>query len=489
MRHALPPWARAGACLLATACAAAAAGCVVGNVASPQDSPPPSVENAPEGGAANLADARAADAPTLSPSELQTLARLAPDTLPGPPPDITNAHADDPKAAAFGQQLFFDPGFSGPLLEDANDGGPGTLGTKGQTGTVACVSCHDPARGFVDDRSPDEQISLGAGWGRRRARSLLDVGQAKLLGWDGRHDTLYSATIGALESPVDVNTSRLYVAEQIIVRYAAVYQPIFGAFPSELANLPPLTAAQSGCQTSVTFTPEPTCDTLPRGVPGDGAEYDSLTYEQQNAVTVVAVNVGKAIGAYERLLTCGLSRFDAWVHGQEDALNASEQRGAQIFAQSCVACHSGPYLSDNAPHNVGLQPTAVSPIAFIDGSDQGAAVGILQAIGDPLNSAGKFSDGNDGRLPPSVAPSLNGAFYTPRLRCVSDRPSLSHTGQLTSLTAVVQHFNAGGDKGGFPGTSEIGPMGLSDSSVADVAAFLASLQGPGPEAALLVAPK
>jgi cytochrome c peroxidase len=480
MRPALSPWAATSAWLLTAALAAAAPGCL-GKSGAPEDTSPGTSANPPDGGAG--------EGPTLSASELAALALLAPATLPGPPPDVTNAHADDPKAAAFGQKLFFDPGFSGPLLGDANDGVPGTLGTKGQTGKVACVSCHDPARGFVDDRSPDEQISLGAAWGRRRARSLLDVGQGKLFGWDGRHDTLYNATIGALEEPVDVNTSRLYVAEQIIARYGTEYQAIFGTFPGVLADLPPLTAAESGCLTSVTFTPEPTCDTLPRGVPGDGAEYDSLSYDQQNAVTEVAVNVGKAIGAYERLLTCGPSRFDAWIHGQKDALNASEQRGAQVFAQLCVECHSGPYLSDNAPHNVGLRPTAVSPVAFVDQGDQGAAVGILQAIGDPLNSAGKFSDGDDHRLPSSVAPSLSGAFYTPRLRCVSDRPSLSHTGQLASLTAMVQHFNAGGDTSGFPGTSEIGPLGLSDSSVVDVAAFLASLQGPGPEASLLVSPQ
>jgi hypothetical protein len=33
------------------------------------------------------------------------------------------------------------------------------------------------------------------------------------------------------------------------------------------------------------------------GVPGDGAEYDSLTDEQQRTVTRIAMNAGKAIAA------------------------------------------------------------------------------------------------------------------------------------------------------------------------------------------------
>jgi cytochrome c peroxidase len=129
----------------------------------------------------------------------------------------------------------------------------------------------------------------------------------------------------------------------------------------------------------------------------------------------------------------------------------------------------------------------VSPAALLDANDQGASLGIVQAIGDPLNSAGPFSDGNDGRLP-TETPSMNGAFFTPRLRGVSQRGSFMHTGQLTSLAAVVSFFNAGGHGTGFAGAREIQPLGLSAQDEADVVAFLGSLTGPGPAAALL-APK
>ncbi len=53
------------------------------------------------------------------------------------PVDVTNALADSAAAAAFGQKLFYDPSFSGPLLDSDNDGSPASLGVVGQTGAVA----------------------------------------------------------------------------------------------------------------------------------------------------------------------------------------------------------------------------------------------------------------------------------------------------------------------------------------------------------------
>jgi cytochrome c peroxidase len=428
--------------------------------------------------------------PSFTAAELAALAALSADPLPAPPKDISNRFADDPKAAALGQKLFFETRFSGKLLEGDDTGGPHTLGRQGQTGKVACVGCHVPAAGFLDNRSLGEAISLAAGWGRRRAPSLLDVGQAKLLMWDGRHDALYNQPFGPLESPVEMNSSRLFAAEQMYALYQAEYEAIFGAMPplGDASRFPPLTAAETGCQPS-TLDPQPTCNGTEHGMPGDHAEFDGLASADQDAVTRVVVDMGKALGAYERLLTCGAGRFDQWVHGQTDALSSSEQRGAQIFIGrgKCASCHSGPYLSDQKFHDVGLEPTAVA-VAFIDEGDPGASVGLAAAIADPLNVRGAFSDGNDGRLPTSVAPDMTGAFRTPSLRCVSKRPTFMHTGQLQSLAEVVAFFAGGGDDFGYSGKSEIVSLGLSARDQADLVAFLGTLDGPGPEPTLETRP-
>ena len=428
--------------------------------------------------------------PSFTQAELAALAALSPAQLPAPPPDVSNRFADNPEAALFGQKLFFETAFSGKLLEGDDDGSPGTLGTQGSTGKVACAGCHVPSAGFLDDRSPGEQISLAAGWGRRRAPSLLDVGQAKLLMWDGRHDALYNQPFGPLESPVEMNSSRLFAAEQLYALYRTDYEAIFGPMPplDDTTRFPALSADLTGCQPS-TADPTPTCNGTEHGMPGDGAEFDGMAAADQTAVTQVVVNMGKALGAYERLLACGSSRFDRWMSGDATAMSASAQRGAQLFVGrgDCVRCHSGPYLSDQSFHDVGLQPATVA-VVFIDADDPGAISGLALDLSDPLNVAGTFSDGDDGRLPASVVPADNGAFRTPILRCSSERPSFMHTGQLATLEQVVTFFAQGGAPFGFLGTNELTPLGLSAQDEADLVAFLGALEGPGASANLLTAP-
>jgi cytochrome c peroxidase len=427
-------------------------------------------------------------APTAA--ERAALSTLSAPTLPPPGPDASNRFADNAQAAALGQRFFFETAFSGKLLDGDDDGSDNTLGMQGQTGKVACAGCHVPSAGFLDNRTLGEEISLAAGWGRRRTPSLLNVGQVKLLMWDGRHDALYNQPFGPLESPVEMNSSRLFAAEQVFALYRADYETVFGALPplDDSTRFPALDATLTGCQPS-TVDPVPTCNGTEHGMPGDGAEFDGLSAADQDAVSEVIVNMGKALGAYERLLSCGPSRFDRWIAGDDSALSASEQRGAALFVGrgQCSTCHSGPYLSDQKFHNVGLQPGTVA-VVFTDQGDQGAISGLAAAIADPLNTGGKFSDGDDQRLPTAVDDSLTGAFRTPSLRCEARRPSFMHTGQLKSLADVVTFFTRGGDAFGYPGTNELMPLDLSVQDQADLVAFLGAFEGPGPNASLSVPP-
>ncbi len=401
------------------------------------------------------------DAVPLSAAERAALLALSPLTLPGPPPDVSNRFADDSRAAALGRKLFFETRFSGSLLDGDNDGSASALGTRGQAGKVACAGCHVARSGFLDDRTLGKQVSLAAGWGRRRAPSLLDM-----------------------------NSSRLYVAQRLFALYRAEYEAVFGAMPplDDGGRFPPLDAEHTGCQPA-TVDPAPTCNGTKHGMPGDGAEFDGLTPEDQDAVTRVVVNMGKALGAYERLLTCGPGRFDGWIHGQKDALSVAEQRGAQLFVGrgQCASCHSGPFLSDQKFHNVGLRPAPVA-VVFIDQDDTGAAGGLPSAIADPLNVRGAFSDGDDARLPSAVPPGLSGAFRTPILRCGARRPSFMHTGQLPKLADVVAFFGRGGDPSGYPGSNELTAVDLSAQDEQDLVVFLGTLEGPGPAADLLEGP-
>jgi cytochrome c peroxidase len=400
---------------------------------------------------------------------------LSPAELPPPRDDPSNRFLADPRAAAFGKRLFFETRFSGPLLDETNNGEPGTLGVQGETGKVACASCHVPASGFSDTRSSRAQISLASGWTHRRTPSLLNVGQLTFFNWDGRRDTAFSQLFTPLEDPIELNSSRLFMAQQVTRLYRADYQEIFGPLPS-LAEYPTVAAGDAGCSE------------LPTGVIHGSCAKPGA---DDPDVTRVVVNLGKALEAYTRQLRCGESRFDRWMRGDPLALRAEEQAGAALFVGkgACDVCHSGPFLSDQKFHNVGLHPDFtffVEPIY-----DAGAAEGLAAARLDPLNVQSAFSDGDDGRQAglPADLTALTGAFRTPSLRCVSRRPSFMHTGQFRSLEDVVIFFNEGGNPDGYPGTSENVPRGLSASERSQLVAFLRALDGAGPGAELITPPE
>jgi len=426
--------------------------------------------------------------PDFSDADLAALAALHYDDGP-PPADPSNRVADDPAARLFGQRLFFETALSGPLIEADNDGSAATLGKVGEAGRVSCAGCHVPESGFVDTRSPHQQISLASQWTSRRTPTLLEVGFAPLFNWDGRRDSLWNQAIGVMESEKEFNAGRLFVALQVFRLHRTEYEATFGAMPAldDAARFPQLEPEQAGCLEQPTSTgPVFVC----RGRPGDGADYDGLAADAQREVTEVTVNAAKAIAAYQRLLRCGPSRFDAWLDGDDDALDAAEQRGAQLFVgrARCVTCHGGSNLTDGKFHNVGLAPAPVA-VAFVDMDDRGAAEGIAAALTDPLSTNGEFSDGDRGALPSSVKPEHDGAFRTPTLRCMNERPSFMHTGQLRTASQVVAFFDRGGDPpGNYPGISELQALELSERDRADLVAFMAALEGPGPDAALLDAP-
>jgi cytochrome c peroxidase len=426
--------------------------------------------------------------PTFTPDEMSALGALHYDDGP-PPADPSNRVADDAGARAFGQRLFFEAAFSGRLLEGDNDGTTGTLGRQGDAGKVSCAGCHLPNTGFVDTRSPHRQVSLAAQWTLRRTPTLLEIAFAPLYNWDGRRDAIWNQALGVMESNREFNGGRLFVAEQLFRLHRAEYEALFGTMPplDDTTRFPGLTPETAGCVEVAT----PKGSTFAcRGIPGDGADYDGLAPADQTLVTTVAVNGAKALAAYVRQLRCGPGRFDRWLDGDAAALDRSEQRGAALFVgrANCVGCHAGPRLTDGAFHNAGLSPATVA-VAIQDLDDRGAATGVAAALSDPMSTAGAFSDGDRRQLPASPGAELEGAFRTPTLRCAASHPSFMHTGQITSLAQTVVFFDRGGDPAGaYPGTNELHALGLTERERADLVAFMGALAGPGPDAALLVAP-
>ena len=384
--------------------------------------------------------AGAGGADSWSAAELATLQSLHIGQLPAAPTDTSNAVERSQAAANLGRRLFFDQRLSGNQK-------------------VSCASCHDPARQFQDGRA----LAQGMGTGTRRALPLADSGRGAWLFWDGRKDSLWSQALGPLEDANEHGGNRLAYARVLEQHYRRDYEAVFSPMPS-LAGLPP--------------------DAGPNGTPAQRAAWEALSEAQRLAVSRVFANLGKAIAAYERTLTHGPSRLDAYTAATlrsdpaaAQILNPSEKRGLRLFIGKgdCVSCHNGPLLTDHHFHNTGVAPHDPKR------PDAGRSAAIAKVVADEFNCLGKFSDArpSDCEELQFIAdrdPKMAGAFKTPSLRNVALRPPYMHAGQVATLGDAVRHY-ASAPKAAV-GQTERKPVPFSEQEMADLVSFLGTLSGP-----------
>jgi cytochrome c peroxidase len=156
-------------------------------------------------------------------SNLETLAQVSPQTAPHAPPIPVAGPLADPKSLnqvglpveatrmappvenlqtpekiALGEKLFFD----GRLSVD---------------GTVACSTCHDPARAFTDGRPVS--IGVKGRTGQRNAPTILNALFSKTQFWDGRAKTLEDQAALPIVNPSEMGQPSLDAA---VAQIAAV---------------------------------------------------------------------------------------------------------------------------------------------------------------------------------------------------------------------------------------------------------------------------
>jgi cytochrome c peroxidase len=379
--------------------------------------------------------------PTWNSDEIATLNRLWIGNLPPAPPDPSNHVADDPRAAVLGHKLFFDTRFS------AN-------------GAVACATCHLPERGFQDDRP----LGVGVGVANRRTMPLTGAAYSPWFFWDGRKDSQWAQALGPLENAVEHGGNRSQYAHLIAEHYRSEYEAIFGPLP-DLSTLP----ASAG----------PVEDATAK------AAWEAMTPEQQDAVSSVFANMGKAIAAYERLLMPGAARFDGYVaalltdgeQAAQDILTADEVAGLKLFIGDahCIDCHNGPLFTNNDFHNTGIPAAPDLP------EDMGRATGVQQLLADEFNCLGPYSDANpeecdELRFVVTDYFSQIRRYKPPSLRNVADRPPYMHAGQIATLDEVLRHYNAA--PAAPAGHSELNPLDLSEPQLDQLEAFLRTLSAP-----------
>jgi cytochrome c peroxidase len=192
------------------------------------------------------------------------------------------------------------------------------------------------------------------------------------------------------------------------------------------------------------------------------------------------VKFGKSLAAYERTLRLTPTRFDEYVAGLSgpapagEVFSADEVAGLRLFVGEarCVQCHNGPLLGNHGFANTGV------PSLAGQSDDLGRTTGVQTALADPFNCRGFFSDAADGQceeLDYAVvdSPEQTRAFKVPSLRGVARRAPYMHAGQLASLEAVVDHYNAA--PAAPQGTSQLEPLNLTRVQRRQLVAFLKTL--------------
>ena len=301
-------------------------------------------------------------------------------------------------------------------------------------GTMSCAMCHVPEQAFANW---ELQTAVGVE-GRsvkRNAPTLVNVGFLSPLFHDGRDVTLETQFIGPLvarNEMANASAGRVIAFLNDRADYRALFDAAFGA-PASLDRL------------------------------------------------------GMALGAYQRTLVAGNSPFDRWYYGGEAAaLGDAAKRGFALFSgrAECSACHligdDDALFTDLAFHDTGygrLRETArQNPPAT---ARVQVAPGVFHDVDfAKIASVSLDREADLGRYEVTEDPADRWLFRTPPLRNVAMTRPYMHDGALTTLRDVLVFYNQGG--AGHPDQDpRIRPLGLSDSDLADLEAFLHSLTSSG----------
>ena len=394
--------------------------------------------------------------------------------LPELPADPTNRYADSADAAKFGQRLFFDTGYGGPVEVE------GPSGKVGEAGKVACVTCHHTNYYYVDERKP-ANVSHGVNWTARNSPSLVNVAFYKWFSWAGKQDSLWMQGANGNESVDNFHGTRLHYAHVVFEKYRLAYDSLFPV-PLDPALDP---AAADKDRFPPAGKPKASADAA------DGP-WEMMAPGDRAIVNTILANCGKSIAAFERKLISRGSAFEQFLK-TKSGLPPAAKRGLRLFvgAAACDACHKGPTLTDDDFHATGV-PQMIGE--HVPAMDMGRFDDVPKLLGNTFNTRGEFSDDRVAgmmKLAPVEASkgdeTLRGRFRTKSLVQVGETAPYMHNGSMATLEDVVHFYNlGGGPAGSFAGTKDprIVPLHLSDADEKDLVAFLKTLTGLPPPAEL-----
>ena len=324
---------------------------------------------------------------------------------------IPQDNPQTPEKIALGQKLFFD----GRLSAD---------------GTVACATCHDPARAFTDGRPVS--IGIHSRAGQRNAPTILNALYNKMQFWDGRARTLEEQASFPIINSFEMGQPNLDAAVTklgAIEEYKQAFQKVYGR-------------------------------------PLNGPD------------------LLRAIAAYERTLVSFDSPFDHFIAGNQNAIDESAKRGWELFNTKarCNKCHAltetqrdVTNFTDFDFHNIGIGILRHNVAPLARKAEQEIASGHLEAVD---RAAIQTDMSVLGRFLITKKEADIAAFKTPILRNILLTAPYFHDGSQETLWDVVDHYNKGDGLKNPWLDEDIQPLALTESEIDDLVAFLVSLTSP-----------
>ncbi|MBT6191483.1 MAG: methylamine utilization protein MauG [Tateyamaria sp.] len=317
--------------------------------------------------------------------------------------------AVDPAQAKLGQLLFYDRILSGNR-------------------NIACSTCHHPSLGTSDGLSlgigeggtglgPDRTAGTGDNRIRKRiprnATALWNLGARNLhtMFHDGRlsaAETFENSFNSPAEEWLPEGLDNLLAAQAIF--------PLIAQF--EMAGNPKENEVVGAVHKRVDYA-WPIITKRVRHIPAYAERFMRAYPHITRAEGIKIADIANALSAFIIFeWTSFDSPFDAYLAGDQSALSAQQIRGMDVFYGSggCANCHSGPLMSEQDFHAIGVPPFGP---------------GRTRRFDPMVRDVGHMGESDD------LADAY--AFRTPMLRNVALTAPYGHNGAFPTLQGIVRH--------------------------------------------------
>ncbi len=222
--------------------------------------------------------------------------------------------------------------------------------------SISCENCHVPISGFSDPSHPFSH-GVDQNFGSRNSPALSNLAWYSSFMWDGGVTHIETMSTAPITNPLEMD---LALSEAVLRLNRSPY-------------------------------------------------YSSAFASHFGVNEIQSQHMLKALAQFMASMISSQSRYDAWMKGNENALNAQEKEGLILFQTHCAQCHAEPLTTDFSFKNNGL--TALT-------EDEGR--GHITTLAADL-----------------------GKFKVPSLRNVEKTLPYMHNASMASLEEVIEHYSSG----------------------------------------------